>query len=103
MALELVQVVCAFGIVVAYALLQLGRARARGPAFLATNLICAAGMGATAVLDFQPGFVITNSLWVAVSAAGLARVLHGRLNSQRHPGSARPSSLRQSPRYPTSR
>src|SRR5437764_653631 len=64
MALELVQVVCAFGIVVAYGLLQLGRARARGPAFLAMNLICAAGMGATAVLDFQPGFVITNGLWV---------------------------------------
>src|SRR4051795_10137876 len=95
MALELVQVVCAFGIVVAYALLQLGRARARGPAFLATNLICAAGMGTTAVLDFQPGFVITNSLWVAVSAAGLARVLHGRLN-QAAAGSARPSPAKQS-------
>src|SRR4051812_49818144 len=103
MALELVQVVCAFGIVVAYALLQLGRARARGPAFLATNLICAAGMGATAVLDFQPGFVITNSLWVAVSAAGLARVLHGRLNSPRHPGSAPPPFVKAAAPLPPKR
>jgi hypothetical protein len=57
----------------------------RGPALLVTNLICAAGKGATAILDFQPGFVRTNVLWVAVSAAGLARVLDGRLNSQRYP------------------
>jgi hypothetical protein len=81
--LEVVQVVCALGIVAAYALLQVGRARAHGPVFLATNLICAVGMGATAVLDFQPGFVITNSLWIAVSAAGLARLVHGRLNGAR--------------------
>jgi len=98
MGLQLVQVVCALGIVVAYALLQLGRTRARGAAFLATNLVCAAGMGVTAVLDFQPGFVITNSF--------VGGHLGGRTRSRRSRparfwvGSGSAAAVRRSPNAP---
>jgi len=76
--LLIVQVVCAVGIVASYAALQLDVVTPHGAPYLVTNLVSAAGLVAVAVIDLQPGFVITNTLWVVVSAAGLVRHRRGR-------------------------
>ncbi len=71
MALQLVQIACAVGIVASFAALQSGRVAPHDVRYLVTNLVSSAGLAVTAVLEFQLGFVITNVLWVVVSAAGL--------------------------------
>ncbi|MBA2424434.1 MAG: hypothetical protein H0V58_03645 [Actinobacteria bacterium] len=43
-----------------------------------TNLVSSIGLAVTAILTVQLGFVITNVLWVLVSAAGLLAVVRSR-------------------------
>jgi hypothetical protein len=82
-AFQAVQILLAIGIVAAFALLQFGLARPDNLGYLVTNLVSSAGLTVTAVMSFQLGFVITNGLWVGVSAAGLTRLARGRLRRGR--------------------
>ena len=75
------QIIFAVAIVAAFASLTFGLTRPDSPVYLLTNLISAAGLAVTAVLAFQLGFVITNVLWAAVSAASLARLARNRRQS----------------------
>ena len=51
--------------------LQLGLAKPTDRRYLLANLVGAAGLLVVAVRSVELGFVITNGLWVVVSAAGL--------------------------------
>lgn len=81
MALQLFQIVCAIGIVGAFAALQFRVVNPHDLRYLVTNLVSSAGLLVTALMTFQLGFVITNGLWVVVSAAGLWTVARGRRGS----------------------
>jgi hypothetical protein len=70
-ALQIIQIVLAIGSVAAFASLQLGFSQPHDASFLTTNLICSGGLVVVAILTFQLGFVITNGLWVVVSASSL--------------------------------
>ncbi|MDQ3672070.1 MAG: hypothetical protein M3364_06495 [Actinomycetota bacterium] len=78
MTLQIVQIVLAIGIVAAFASLQFGLLTPRDPRYLVTNLVSSLGLAVTAILTVQLGFVITNGLWVLVSAAGLLALLRDR-------------------------
>ncbi len=78
MTLQVVQIIFAVGIVAAFASLQLGLAHPHDARYLVTNLVSSAGLAITAVLTVQLGFVITNGLWVVVSAAGLLALARRR-------------------------
>ena len=80
-ALVIVQIVLALGSVAAFASLELGRSRPHDPGYLVTNLVCSSGLAVIAAITFQPGFVITNVLWVVVSASGLVMVARQRRKS----------------------
>ena len=77
--LQIIQIVLAVPIVVAFATVQLGMARPRDLGYLLTNLICSGGLALIAARTFQLGFVITNCLWVVVSASGLVTLARQRL------------------------
>jgi hypothetical protein len=77
-ALVIIQIVLALGSVAAFASLELGRSRPHDLGYLVTNLVCSGGLAVVAAITFQPGFVITNVLWVVVSASGLVMVARQR-------------------------
>ena len=70
-AYQILQITLASFTVAAYACLQLGVARPNDRLYLLANLVGAGGLLVVAVRSVELGFVITNGLWVLVSAAGL--------------------------------
>jgi hypothetical protein len=82
-AWQIIQIVLALPIVAAFALVPFGFVRPDHLSYLLTNLVSSAGLAVMAVLSFQLGFVITNVLWVAVSAAGLRNLARTRRVSSR--------------------
>jgi hypothetical protein len=70
-AYQALQIALAGFIVAAYACLQLGLARPTDRLYLVANLIGAGGLLVVAIRSVELGFVITNGLWVVVSAGGL--------------------------------
>ena len=73
-AFQAIQITFALGIVAAFAAVQFGLTRPDSLRYLLTNLLCAGGLTFIAVLAFQLGFVISNGMWTALSAAGLIRL-----------------------------
>jgi hypothetical protein len=69
------------GSLVAFASLELGYSHPHDPSYLITNLICSGGLAVIALITFQPGFVITNALWVVISASGLVMLARRRSGS----------------------
>ena len=65
MALQLIQIGFGLGIVAAYAALQFGRVGEHDLSYLATNLVSAGGLTATAVVTVQPGFVVSGGFWTS--------------------------------------
>ena len=68
---QVVQLVGAFLILLAYALAQLGALGARGVPFLLLNLGGALILAASAWHEDQWGFLVLELAWAVVSAAGL--------------------------------
>jgi hypothetical protein len=81
MALLVVQIVLAMGSVAAFASLELGLSHPHDPSYLITNLVCSTGLAVIAAITLQPGFVITNVLWVVISASGLMMLARRRRNT----------------------
>jgi hypothetical protein len=68
---QVVQLVGAFLILIAYALAQLGVLAPRGAPFLLLNLAGALVLAASAWHEEQWGFLVLEAAWALVSAAGL--------------------------------
>jgi hypothetical protein len=68
---QVVQLVGAFLILIAYALAQLGVLAPRGVPFLLLNLAGALVLAASAWHEEQWGFLVLEAAWALVSAAGL--------------------------------
>ncbi len=68
----IVQIVGALVILAAFLLAQLRVLDARSRAYLVPNLVGAAALAVDAYLGREWGFLVLESAWAAVSAAGLA-------------------------------
>jgi hypothetical protein len=68
---QVVQLVGAFLILIAYALAQLGVLAPRGAPFLLLNLAGGLVLAASAWHEEQWGFLVLEAAWALVSAAGL--------------------------------
>jgi hypothetical protein len=68
---QVVQLVGAFLILIAYALAQAGALAPRGTPFLLLNLAGALVLAASAWHEEQWGFLVLEAAWALVSAAGL--------------------------------
>ncbi len=82
-----VQIVGALLVLAGFAAAQLGRWSTESTPYLATNLVGASLLAATAVLSEQWGFVLLNATWAAVAAVGLvgAARRRGRPQAHQHP------------------
>ncbi len=78
MALQLIGVLSAIGIVSAFAALQFDFVGPHNLRYLATNLVCAGGLTTVAVLNGQYGFIISNGFWTLVAAVSIVRVATSR-------------------------
>ena len=73
MTSQVAQISFAILIVGAFASLQLRLVQPGDRRYLVANLVGSGGLLVVAVGSVELGFVITNALWVIVSAAGLVR------------------------------
>ena len=78
MAVQLVGVLSAIGIVSAFAALQFELVGRHDLRYLAANLVCAGGLTTVAVLNGQYGFIISNGFWSLVAAVSIVRVARSR-------------------------
>ena len=72
---QVIQVVGALLILVAFTAVQLQRMRPDSRLYLALNLVGSAVLAVLAFLGSQWGFVLLESVWAVVSAWGLAAAL----------------------------
>lgn len=73
MALQILGVVSAIGIVSAFAALQFDLVGPHDLRYLVANLLSAGALTTVAVLDSQYGFIISNGFWTLVAAVGIVR------------------------------
>lgn len=72
---QVIQIVGALLILVAFGAVQFERMRPDSRLYLALNLVGSAILAVLAVIAQQWGFVLLESVWAIVSAWGLARLL----------------------------
>jgi uncharacterized membrane protein len=75
---QVIQVIGAILILVAFTAVQLERMRPDSRVYLSLNLAGSAVLAVLALLGSQWGFVLLESVWAAVSAWGLAAALRSR-------------------------
>jgi hypothetical protein len=75
---QVISIIGAVLILVAYAALQLNRLQADTVAFQTLNLFGGIFLCITAVAMLQYGFILVEGLWAVLSAAGLWRVVTRR-------------------------
>jgi hypothetical protein len=75
---QVVQIVGALLILVAFAGIQFGRMDPLAPSYLWLNLVGSAILAVLAYLGSQWGFVMLETVWAVVSAHSLLRVRRGR-------------------------
>lgn len=72
---QIVQVVGAILILVAFAAVQFGRMRPESRTYLTLNLVGSAILAVLAAITAQWGFLLLEGVWAVVSAWGLFRAL----------------------------
>lgn len=82
MVLQVVQIIGALGIVGAFAAAQFRLVQVHDLSYLLTNIVSAGALTATAVINSQYGFVISNGFWVLVAAVGLLDLVRRRQSVQ---------------------
>lgn len=81
---QIVQVVGALFILLAFAALQFGYMRAEQRAYLWFNLVGSVILTALAIHERQWGFLLLESVWALVSAWGLIQLARGRSPGPAH-------------------
>ncbi len=74
---QVIQVIGALMILAGFAGTQVGRLRADSLTYLLLNLVGSAVLAWLAFVEHQWGFVLLETVWAAVSAWSLSRVLRG--------------------------
>ncbi|MBA2240709.1 MAG: hypothetical protein H0W09_05635 [Solirubrobacterales bacterium] len=81
---QLVQVVGAVFILIAFAALQFGRMRAESRTYLVLNLVGSLILTVLALIDRQWGFLLLEAVWAIVSAWGLIQLSRGQQPGPAH-------------------
>lgn len=81
---QLVQIVGALLILVAYAAAQFGAMSQHSRAYLVLNLIGSVVLAGLALVEQLWGFLLLETVWAVVSAWGLIQLLRGRPLSAGH-------------------
>jgi hypothetical protein len=81
---QIVQVVGALLILVAFTAAQFGRMRTHSRSYLVLNLVGSVVLTGLAWHERQYGFLLLEGVWAIVSAWGLAQVLRGDQPSTAH-------------------
>ena len=76
--LQVVQIIGAFMILIAFGLAQAHRLNVLSVTYLLLNLAGSALLAISAIVETQWGFIILESAWAAISGWGLVRLLPGR-------------------------
>jgi hypothetical protein len=82
---QLVQIVGALLILIAFAAAQFGLMNPRSLVYLVLNLVGSAVLTVLAWHEEQWGFLLLEGVWALVSAWGLTQVLRGRPPADVHP------------------
>ncbi len=82
---QVVQVIGALLILVAYAAAQFGALNQRSRVYLVLNLVGSAALTLLAWREEQWGFLLLEGVWALVSLWGLVRVQRGRPPAEVHP------------------
>jgi len=72
---QLIQVIGAALILTAFVLAQIERLEPSSAAYLTLNLLGGLILASVAAVDLDLGFLVLESVWAAVSAAGLVRLV----------------------------
>ena len=78
MILQIVSVIGAVMILIAYGMIQNGIWRELNPGYLALNLIGSILLGIVAIYEQQAGFIILEFVWSVMALFGIARALKVR-------------------------
>ena len=78
MALQLLSVIGALMVLVAYGLIQSGIWRELDPGYLALNIIGSLMLGAVAIADQRLGFILLEFSWAGLGLVGVARAIKAR-------------------------
>jgi hypothetical protein len=81
---QLVQVVGALLILIAYAAAQFGAMSQHSRVYLVLNLVGSIILAVLAFVESLWGFLLLEAFWAAVSLWGLAQVLRGRTPAGQH-------------------
>jgi uncharacterized membrane protein len=81
---QLVQIIGAVLILVAFAALQRGRMSPHSLTYLVLNLAGSIVLTAVAIVEFDLGFLLLEAVWAIVSLWSLVQVLRGRAPSTAH-------------------
>jgi hypothetical protein len=81
---QLVQLVGALFILVAYASAQFGRMSQHSRAYLVLNVVGSLILAVLAAVDSLYGFLLLEAFWAAVSIWGLVQVIRGRSAALEH-------------------
>ncbi|MGH2958353.1 MAG: CBU_0592 family membrane protein [Solirubrobacterales bacterium] len=77
---QIIQILGALGILIAFISVQTGRMTASAASYLWLNVIGAGLLTVSAVIEEQWGFILLEGVWTAVALVGLVRLYgHGEL------------------------
>jgi hypothetical protein len=76
--LQVVQIIGAFMILIAFGLAQAHRLSVLSASYLLLNLVGSLLLAISAIVETQWGFIILESAWAAISGWGLVRLQSGK-------------------------
>ena len=80
-SLQIIQILGAILILIAYILAQFKILSQHSPWFLLANLVGSITLAALALIDSQWGFLLMEAVWAVVSGIGLIRGVKARISS----------------------
>ena len=78
MTMQVISVVGALMVLVAYGLIQAGTCRELDDGYLALNIIGSLLLGIVAIEDRRVGFVLLEFAWAAIAMVGVVRAVRAR-------------------------
>lgn len=82
MVLQVMSVIGALMVLVAYALIQSGIWRELDPGYLALNILGSLLLGVVAIADQRVGFILLEFAWAGLGLVGVGRAIKARKSAE---------------------